>query len=85
MFVLQGCQGAPVIMSTPHFLDGDPTLVSAIDGINPDPELHQTYLHLEPLSGRFIVTKLNFNFESFPRYANAGPQKNSDKYTSSPI
>jgi len=51
MISLEGCQGAPVIMSTPHFLDGDPELVAAIDGIDPNPELHQTYLHLEPLSG----------------------------------
>ena len=44
-------QGVPVIMSTPHFLDGDPQLVENIDGIDPVRELHQTYLHLEPLSG----------------------------------
>jgi len=48
---LEGCQGVPVIMSTPHFLDGDPQLVENIDGIDPVRELHQTYLHLEPLSG----------------------------------
>ena len=49
---LQGCQGVPVIMSTPHFLDGDVALVDAIDGIQPVRELHQTYLHVEPLSGK---------------------------------
>jgi len=51
MISLEGCQGAPVIMSTPHFLDGDPELAAAIDGINPVRDLHETFLHLEPLSG----------------------------------
>jgi len=48
---LEGCQGVPVIMSTPHFLDGDPLFAENIDGINPVRELHETYLHLEPMSG----------------------------------
>jgi len=48
---LQGCQGAPVVMSTPHFLDADPSLAEAIDGINPDREKHVTFLNLEPRTG----------------------------------
>jgi len=48
---LQGCQGAPVVMSTPHFLDGDPSLAEAIDGINPVRDAHVTYLNLEPMTG----------------------------------
>jgi len=48
---LEGCQGVPVIMSTPHFLDGDERLWKAIDGLQPDRDLHVTYLNLEPLSG----------------------------------
>jgi len=52
---LQGCQGVPVLMSTPHFLDGDETLVDAIDGIQPVRESHQTFLHVEPLSGLIFL------------------------------
>jgi len=52
---LQGCQGAPVIMSTPHFLGGDPVLVQAIEGLKPDKEKHTTYLNLEPTTGLPIV------------------------------
>lgn len=48
---LQGCQGAPVIMSTPHFLDSDPRLPQEIDGIEPDPDLHTTILNIEPTTG----------------------------------
>ena len=46
---LEGCQGVPVIMSTPHFLDGDERLWKAIDGLQPVRDLHVTYLNLEPL------------------------------------
>ena len=49
---LEGCQGVPVIMSTPHFLDGDERLWEAIDGLQPVKDLHVTYLNLEPLSGK---------------------------------
>merc|ERR1711936_916294 len=48
---LEGCQGVPVIMSTPHFLDGDERLWKAIGGLQPVRDLHVTYLNLEPLSG----------------------------------
>merc|ERR1712071_507107 len=48
---VQGCQGAPVIMSTPHYLDSDPSLSAAFDGVSPDREKHITYLHIEPTTG----------------------------------
>jgi len=48
---LEGCQGAPVLMSTPHFLGGDPMLSEAIDGIDPVQAKHVTYLDLEPTTG----------------------------------
>lgn len=48
---LEGCQGVPVIMSTPHFLDGDERLWQSIDGLQPERDLHVTYLNVEPLSG----------------------------------
>ena len=38
-------------MSTPHFLDGDPKLAEAIDGISPVREDHKTILNLEPHTG----------------------------------
>ncbi|XP_078415707.1 lysosome membrane protein 2-like isoform X2 [Cetorhinus maximus] len=44
-------QGAPVFVSTPHFYNGDPRLVSAIGGMKPDMETHQTFLDIEPMTG----------------------------------
>ena len=53
-------QGVPVIMSTPHFLDGDPELAAAIDGIQPVHDKHVTYLHVEPLSGRDMFHDMQY-------------------------
>ncbi|KAI8483861.1 lipopolysaccharide transport [Branchiostoma belcheri] len=39
---------APVIMSSPHFYLGDPSLVDSIIGMHPDPEQHKVYFEVEP-------------------------------------
>ena len=43
--------GAPIIMSAPHFYNGDPYLVNAVDGLKPIKELHDTVLDIEPTLG----------------------------------
>ena len=49
---LQGPKGVPIIMSTPHFLDAHESLPKAIDGVEPDPEKHITFLNIEPTTGK---------------------------------
>lgn len=45
-------QGAPIIMSQPHFLAADKDLVQdQVIGLTPDPEQHGTILDVEPLTG----------------------------------
>jgi len=51
MLNLIGCQGAPVVISLPHFMDADASFVDAIQGLKPDPSLHTTYLNIEPMTG----------------------------------
>eukprot|EP00088_Acartia_fossae_P044583 TRINITY_DN4740_c0_g1_i3.p1 TRINITY_DN4740_c0_g1~~TRINITY_DN4740_c0_g1_i3.p1 ORF type:complete len:556 (-),score=84.27 TRINITY_DN4740_c0_g1_i3:103-1743(-) len=51
MLDLTGCQGAPVIISLPHFLNADEETVSAINGMNPDESKHKTFLNIEPMTG----------------------------------
>ena len=51
LFNVQGCQGAPVFGSGPHFLYGDHQLVQAIEGLQPEADKHSTFLNIEPLSG----------------------------------
>ncbi len=39
-----------VFMSKPHFLHGDPSLVTAVEGLTPpNPALHDAYLDVEPV------------------------------------
>lgn len=45
------CQkGAPVAASSPHFYNADPLLAHAA-GLEPDKDLHETYIDIEPMTG----------------------------------
>ncbi|ODM91070.1 Scavenger receptor class B member 1 [Orchesella cincta] len=49
---LEGCRGgAPIMMSTPYFLDGDAGYLADSGLPDPDREKHQTFLDIEPNSG----------------------------------
>lgn len=41
----------PVFGSKPHFLDGDPELREKVGGLNPDRDLHESALNIDPLTG----------------------------------
>lgn len=43
--------GAPIFISLPHFYQADPSFVEAVDGISPDPLLHETFISVEPYTG----------------------------------
>lgn len=53
------CQfGAPVFLSWPHFLNGDPSLLENVEGVEePNPELHQFYVDLQPKLGVIMGVK----------------------------
>ncbi|XP_077398838.1 lysosome membrane protein 2c [Vanacampus margaritifer] len=44
-------QGAPIIMSSPHFYQGDEKFVRAVFGMRPQKEYHQTFIDINPLTG----------------------------------
>ncbi|XP_044536040.1 lysosome membrane protein 2 isoform X2 [Gracilinanus agilis] len=43
--------GAPIFLSSPHFYQADEKFISAIKGMNPNKEDHETFLDLNPLTG----------------------------------
>lgn len=43
--------GIPVIMSTPHFYQGDEKELAKLVGLNPTKEQHETFLDVEPRTG----------------------------------
>lgn len=54
---LYKCTGAPVIVSSPHFYDCDPSFLKGVRGLEPDAEKHQTYAIVEPVCIRDAVKK----------------------------
>lgn len=58
-------QGAPVAVSFPHFLYGDPSYQQAVEGIAPDPKRHQMYLDIEPKMGITVNAAAKFQVNVF--------------------
>lgn len=49
VFNMSECQyGAPIMLSFPHFLYGNPDLIDKVEGISPDPEKHLSYFDISP-------------------------------------
>ncbi|XP_076853930.1 lysosome membrane protein 2a [Brachyhypopomus gauderio] len=44
-------EGAPIVVSFPHFYQAERKYIDAIDGMNPNKEEHETYLDLNPTTG----------------------------------
>lgn len=46
------CQkGAPIVLSSPHFYQGDSLYVNGVAGLSPTKEYHETFLDVHPLTG----------------------------------
>lgn len=44
-------QGAPVVLSAPHFYQGDPKFANAVEGLHPVKSEHETFSDVEPNTG----------------------------------
>ncbi|CAH4036586.1 sensory neuron membrane protein 2-like isoform X1 [Pieris brassicae] len=65
-FNVMPCQGAPAIISLPHFyLASDELLDYFGGGISPDRELHTSFLYIEPTTGAMLsgMQRIQFNVE----------------------
>lgn len=62
------CQyGAPVYVSNPHFWKTSPELLEAVEGLQPDPEKHESFLLIQPKLGvplkATVRAQMNFKVE----------------------
>ena len=71
--------GIPVFVSFPNFLNGDPSLVSAVQGMNPNQDEHSSFLLVEPQTGLLVQAKkklqVNYLLQSYSM-----PQAPADSY-----
>lgn len=52
MFNVSACHGgSPMLLSWPHFYNGDPSLVQNIEGLNPDKDKHEFQIDILPQLG----------------------------------
>ena len=70
---LSECVNQPVIMSSPHFLFGDPKFLNDIEGLKPDSSKHITQLYLEPMSGVPMIANKRLQFNTLLRKDNNIP------------
>ncbi|RWS04523.1 Lysosome membrane protein 2-like protein, partial [Dinothrombium tinctorium] len=57
--------GAPIVISSPHFFDTDPILLNDVDGLEPVESKHRTYLDVEPVTGAVVnaARRMQINIE----------------------
>ncbi|KAL6433299.1 hypothetical protein ACFW04_006469 [Cataglyphis niger] len=53
--------GFPIALSYPHFYKSDPSLLEAIEGLQPSKDLHESYFFIQPKSG--LPLDLAFRFQ----------------------
>lgn len=69
-------QGAPIIMSSPHFYQADEKFVQDVFGMKPDKEQHQTTIDINPLTGFVLQAakrlQINVYVEKIPTFSQTG-------------
>ncbi|ELK37104.1 Lysosome membrane protein 2 [Myotis davidii] len=57
--------GAPIILSFPHFYQADQSFVSAIDGMHPNKDHHETFVDINPLTGFILRAAKRFQINVY--------------------
>ncbi|XP_077924915.1 lysosome membrane protein 2 isoform X1 [Halichoerus grypus] len=57
--------GAPIIISFPHFYQADEKFVSAIDGMHPNKDYHETFVDINPLTGIILRAARRFQINVY--------------------
>lgn len=68
MLNLQPCLGLPLVLSTPHFYNGDEVELEKIVGLNPSKAEHETTIDVEPRTGvaMYAAKKMQLNIPLKP-------------------
>uniref|UniRef100_A0A673VFC1 Scavenger receptor class B member 2 n=1 Tax=Suricata suricatta TaxID=37032 RepID=A0A673VFC1_SURSU len=59
--------GAPIILSFPHFYQAEERFVSAIDGMHPNKDYHETFADINPLTGIILRAAKRIQINVFVR------------------
>lgn len=59
--IIRFVAGFPIALSYPHFYKSDPSLLEAIEGLEPTKDLHESYFFIQPKSG--LPVDLAFRFQ----------------------
>ncbi|CAB1447869.1 unnamed protein product [Pleuronectes platessa] len=69
-------QGAPIIMSSPHFYQADEQIVKDVFGMVPKKEYHETFIDIDPLTGIILQAakrlQINVYVEQLPAFSQTG-------------
>ncbi|KAF6372432.1 scavenger receptor class B member 2 [Rhinolophus ferrumequinum] len=57
--------GAPIILSFPHFYQADEKFVSAIEGMHPNKDNHETFVDINPLTGVILRAAKRFQINVY--------------------
>ncbi|KAI4487717.1 hypothetical protein M0802_011907 [Mischocyttarus mexicanus] len=58
----------PLVISLPHFLNGDPSLVNDVEGLHPNPEKHGTRVIIQPEIGLLLAFKSRIQLNLMMHY-----------------
>lgn len=70
-------QGAPIVMSSPHFYQADEKFVHDVFGMRPNKEWHQTIIDLNPLTGIILQAAKRIQVNVFVQKISAFSQTGS--------
>ncbi|XP_034458494.1 lysosome membrane protein 2c [Hippoglossus hippoglossus] len=69
-------QGAPIIMSSPHFYQADEKIIKDVFGMVPKKEYHETFIDINPLTGIILQAakrlQINVYVEQIPAFSQTG-------------
>ncbi|XP_043260499.1 scavenger receptor class B member 1-like isoform X2 [Colletes gigas] len=70
--------GFPIALSYPHFYKTDPSILEAVEGLNPRADLHESYAYVQPKSG--LPVNLAFRFQINMALQNIGHMARVEKF-----